>query len=103
MKAKGYGWRLDYFVIPTKSVDDFPVVDCLITNADFSDHLPCILVLNRDKMLTDADLPIDEEGVTVLNSGATFKKSDIDENDDDDDDKQKTAKSQKKKSSKKKK
>lgn len=73
MKQKGHGWRLDYFVIPTKYVDTNAIVDCTILSTNFSDHSPCVLTLDREKALTDSDVPIEEKGVEVLNSGKTFK------------------------------
>lgn len=82
MKPKGFGWRLDYFIAPTKAVEELDfLVDCTIFNTEFSDHIPSTLVLKRDAILTDADKPIEESGVMVLNSEDRFTEADVEEED----------------------
>ena len=79
---KGFGWRLDYFIAPTKAVEELDfLVDCTIFNTEFSDHIPSTLVLKRDAILTDADKPIEESGVMVLNSEDRFTEADVEEED----------------------
>ena len=61
-RAKGHGWRIDYFVVPKEFMEKEGLVyDCSINNqVDFSDHLPVALVLDRDQMLTEADKAVEE-------------------------------------------
>jgi exodeoxyribonuclease-3 len=70
MKAKGKGWRLDYFVVDKACWDEGSMEDCLIeTGTGFSDHSPVILLAGRDLLITSADLPVEEAAITVLNTG----------------------------------
>lgn len=96
MKAKNHGWRLDYFVMPTNTIDNDSIVDCLILNTNFSDHSPCVLILNKDKVLSEGDVPVKEPGITVLNSGAIFKKPNEESEKKDEDPKKKDEESEKK-------
>lgn len=66
MKAKGYGWRIDYFMMPRSMIRDKLIVDCTIENADLSDHEPISLFLDRSMILTDSDVPIDKTENVVI-------------------------------------
>lgn len=68
MKEKGRGLRLDYFVVPSTIVDseNKTVVDVKILNGDFSDHVPSVLYLQKDVMLTENDQPITETKATII-------------------------------------
>lgn len=62
MKEKGKGLRLDYFIMPSSLVnsENKLVLDCMILNGDFSDHVPSILYLKKNEILTNKDKKIDE-------------------------------------------
>ena len=61
-RAKGHGWRIDYFIVPKEFMETEGLVyDCSINSQiDFSDHLPVALVLDRDQILTENDKPVEE-------------------------------------------
>ena len=79
-KAKNHGWRLDYFVMPKYAIDDNLAVNCSILSTNFSDHSPVVLLLNREKVLTENDKPVEESGIQILNSNTIFTKSNTEEN-----------------------
>lgn len=66
MKAKGYGWRIDYFMMPRSMIRDKMIVDCTIENADLSDHQPISLLLDKSMILTDNDKPVDKTDINVI-------------------------------------
>ncbi|OHT00257.1 exodeoxyribonuclease III family protein [Tritrichomonas foetus] len=92
MKAKNRGWRLDYFIVPQAAIDEKLPVDCSILSTDFSDHSPVVLLLDKEKVVTDEDLPVTEPGITILNSGKTFTKNNTTTNESDSSQKKKKGK-----------
>jgi hypothetical protein len=72
-RARGRGWRLDYFVIPEADLKEGLVRDCIIeTTGNYSDHLPVVLTLDRGMIVGPEDANVSEAGITVLNTGEVF-------------------------------
>ena len=66
-KLKNQGWRIDYFIMNQKSIDNLGVKDCYIEKGiDGSDHQPVTLLLDFNKSLND--IKIDKIGVENLNN-----------------------------------
>ena len=71
-KAHNCGWRLDYFVAHKDDYDKIMIKDIKIEDADFSDHVPQTLFV--DKQLFKGDAAIEQECVVRLNDNTVFEK-----------------------------
>lgn len=65
-KAKGRGWRLDYFVMNKEYFEQNIVNDCIIESTNFSDHSPVVLLLNKDKVI-NGDQEVKDDNIIVIN------------------------------------
>ncbi|KAK8845004.1 DNA-(apurinic or apyrimidinic site) lyase [Tritrichomonas musculus] len=66
MRAKRQGWRIDYFMMPRSMIKDKMIVDCIIENADLSDHEPVTLILDKSMVMADKDVPVDKTEVNII-------------------------------------
>lgn len=66
-KAKGNGWRLDYFIMDNAHYKDELVNDCAMETGDFSDHVPVSLFLDRS-LLAAEDVAVDKTFNKRLNN-----------------------------------
>jgi exodeoxyribonuclease-3 len=67
-RARNRGWRIDYFIVSEDIMNEEGLVyDCTIDmSADFSDHCPVVLLLDRAKIITGADKEVTGAAVEVL-------------------------------------
>ena len=69
-KARGKGWRIDYFIKYQNQISDDLIHDCFIEKGDFSDHVPCSLILKRN--LFENDGIVEGEKNVRLNDNKEF-------------------------------
>lgn len=66
-RARGSGWRLDYFVTPESQFSTGFVTDCVIEGTPyFSDHQPVMLLTNRDVLLAPGDEYVSAPSVELI-------------------------------------
>lgn len=65
-KARGRGWRLDYFIMNKEYYEQNIVDDCIIENTNFSDHSPVVLILNKNKVI-NSEKEVGNSSIVVLN------------------------------------
>jgi exodeoxyribonuclease-3 len=73
-RARNRGCRIDYFIVSEEIMREPGLVcDCLIdTSADFSDHCPVVLLVDRGKVLTGRDRMVTGATVQVIGGPASL-------------------------------
>jgi exodeoxyribonuclease-3 len=66
-KAKGNGWRLDYFLVTSEQLDEFGIQDCFTeVTVNISDHVPLVLTLDPSILFSKKPTRVKGSSVLVL-------------------------------------
>jgi len=73
-KLKNQGWRIDYFITQTQTIEQLGVSDCTIEKGiDGSDHQPVSIFMSREKALSPNDALVEKQKVELLSFTTTTK------------------------------